>query len=206
MNFPGTAVAASLLAIGLSACGDQSALARDEPKIIALDDAATALRDTFNRDRGNVRLLFIVDPACPGCLRGVADIDRDLLSQVPADSKLKVYVVHLSVIGGTERDTPNVTGLMHTPHALHFWNGSGSFGNQVTQALDLRMGKDLVYAWDVWMAYPPDAAWPDASVPKPHIFMHQLRGLMDNPKFPFLDSKAFATGVQGLLKQAGAPP
>jgi hypothetical protein len=203
VNFRPTIAAA--LALGLWACGNASGpTAQQQVKIISLDDQATALREAFNQDRGNVRLLFMVDPVCPGCLRGIADIDRDLLSQLPADAKVKVYVVHEPVIGGTERDIPKALGLMHTSAATHFWNASGAFGKQVSQALSLRKGDELVYAWDVWMAYPPDAEWSGVSIPKPQLFMHQLQGLMDNPTFPSLDSKAFAADVRGLLKQVGA--
>lgn len=194
---------AVLGAVGCGGAGDGAPVR--EVATIVLDDQANALRDAFNRDRGNVRLLFLVDPACLGCLRGVADIDRDLLAQLPADAKVKVYVVHEPVIGGTERDIPKVAGLMHTSTASHYWNASGAFGTQVSQALDLRDGEKLVYAWDVWMVFPPDAEWAGPSIPKPRLFMHQLQGLMDNPKFPFLDSKTFATHVRELLMGVGAP-
>lgn len=35
---------------------------------ISLDGKATALRETFNEAKGDVRLLFVVDPICPTCL------------------------------------------------------------------------------------------------------------------------------------------
>ena len=197
----------SLAVVGVLGCGNAADTASaHDVKTMALDDQATALREAFNADRGNVRLLFLVDPACPGCLRGTADIDRDLLAQLPADSKVRVYVVHEPVIGGTERDIPKVVGLMHTSVASHYWDASGAFGKQLSQALDLRDGDKLVYAWDVWMVFPPEAEWTGASIPKPRLFMHQLQGLMDNPKFPFLDSKVFAAQVHALLKPVGAPP
>ena len=202
----GATLVAALAALGLVGCGNTTGPAPQLPvNVIALDDQAKALRETFNRDRGNVRLLFMIDPACPGCLSGIADIDRDLLSQLPADAKVKVYVVHEPVIGGTERDIPKAVSLMHTAAATHFWNASGAFGKQVSRALDLRNGEALVYAWDVWMIYPPDAQWPDVGFLRPQLFMHQLQDLMDNPKFLLLDSKAFAASVHRLSKQAGAP-
>jgi hypothetical protein len=199
-----TLAALSLTMFGVIGCGNAgNTTPKQDVKVVVLDDQATALRDDFNRDRGNVRLMFLVDPICPGCLRGIADIDRDLLSQLPANSKLKVYVVHEPVIGASERDIPRAVGLMHTSVATHYWNESGAFGKQVSQALDLRNGGDLVYAWDVWMVFPPDAEW-TGTLPKPQLLMHQLQDLMDNPRFPFLDSNAFAAHVHGQLKSAGA--
>ena len=32
-----------------------------------LDDQGSQLRADFNRKSGSVRLLFVVDPICPGC-------------------------------------------------------------------------------------------------------------------------------------------
>ena len=45
-----------------------------------LDKGATKLQEDFNRAKGSVRLLFVVDPICPGCLRGLDDVNRDLLA------------------------------------------------------------------------------------------------------------------------------
>jgi len=41
------------------------------------------LQDDFNRDNGFVRLMFLVDPRCPECLRGLADMGDDVLASCP---------------------------------------------------------------------------------------------------------------------------
>ena len=57
------------------------------------------LREDFNRDQGFVRLMLLVDPICPECLRGLADMGDDVLAKLPKDTRIKVYVVHEPVIG-----------------------------------------------------------------------------------------------------------
>ena len=143
--------------------------------------------------------MFLVDPICPECLRGLADMDRDLLSQLPSSARVKVYVVHEPVIGGASKDIPGAAALLHTNLVRHYWNLSGEFGRLVSEAYGLRKGDHALYAWDVWMIYPPDAVWTGSEPPRPQRLMHQLSGLMGNPSFPYLDSKAFAKEVRSLL-------
>jgi hypothetical protein len=191
---------------GLSGCGQSQGGSPDTAttSVATLDDQDQPLRDDFNRDRGNVRLMFLVDPICPGCLRGLADMDRDLLSQLPNSARVKVYVVHEPVLGATSKDIPGAASLLHTTLARHYWNPSGAFGRHVSNALGLRKGDRPVYAWDVWMIYPPDVVWTDAAPPHPQRLMHQLWDLTGNPNFPFLDSKAFTKEVRSLV--AAMPP
>ena len=87
-------VAVGCLTLGLLAMvgctgGDQHA----STAYANLDDQATALREDFNRAKGAVRLLFVVDPICPGCLRGLDDMNRDLLAAT-RDPRLVTFVVH----------------------------------------------------------------------------------------------------------------
>ncbi len=75
---------AALLTIGaiaLSGCkrGDSaSGTIAANGKYAVLDAKDQPLRETFNRDRGNIRLMFLVDPICPVCLRGMSDMGNDL--------------------------------------------------------------------------------------------------------------------------------
>jgi hypothetical protein len=169
--------------------------------ITPLDDAGSTLRADFNRAQGSVRLIFLVDPICPGCLRGLADMDRDLLSQV-ADPRLQVFVVHEPVIGAGRDDIPAAAALLHNPHVHHYWNAGGGFGGTFAEAVDLRARGGLAYAWDVWTLYAPDAVWSDNGPPKPMLLMHQLHSI-ENPEYGRLDSGAFAARVRALL--AGTP-
>src|SRR5882757_6501679 len=189
-------VALSLGAGMLAGCGDRKPASQIDsaphPVVLTSDDQP--LRDDFNRDQGFVRLMILVDPRCPECLRGLADVGEDVLSKLPKDARIKVYVVHEPVIGGGEKDIPAAAELLHTTLARHYWNPTGDFGRQMSQALSLLHGTKPVYAWDVWMIYPPNAVWNGKDPPQPAFLMHQLPGL-DNAKFPPLDSKVFSAKV-----------
>lgn len=165
--------------------------------VAVLDSSDQPLRDDFNRDRGKVRLMFLVDPICPGCLRGLADMGDDVLAKLPKGADVKVYVVHEPVLGGKENDIPPAAELLRTPSAQNYWNPTGDFGRQMSHVLGYWNGSRWVYAWDTWMIYAPDAVWNGSGPPRPAFLMHQLSGL--HGKFPFLDSKVFAEKVNAML-------
>jgi hypothetical protein len=192
-------------ALLLNGCGGPHATppSATTAQSVLLNGEDQPLRDDFNRDQGFVRLLFVVDPICPECLRGLADMGDDVLAKLPKDARIKVYVVHDPVIGGTEKDIPAAAELLYTTLARHYWNPTGDFGRQMSQVLSLLHGTKPVYAWDVWMIYPPNAVWSSKDPPQPAFLMHQLPGL-DNTKFPPLDSKVFFAKVNDMLG-ANAP-
>ena len=163
-----------------------------------LDDAATQLREDFNRAKGSVRVLFVVDPICPGCLRGLDDVDRALLRKT-SDPRLETFVVHVPVLGAKAKDVAPATKLLHNANVHHYWNESGAFGGLLSNAVDLRNGDKWVYAWDVWLIYGPEATWEGPTPPKPKLLMQQLRALQGS-RFPKFDSEVFAQEVQALLK------
>jgi hypothetical protein len=175
-----------------------------------LDDQGSRLREDFNRRVGSIRLLFVVDPICPTCLRGLADMNRDLLERT-ADPRLQTFIVHEPVLGLARvapwlrisggKDVPRAAQLLHNPNVHHYWNPSGAFGRLLSQAVGLKNGERQVYAWDVWLIYGPDAKWEGTGPPRPLLLMHQLGALRGSAEFPQLDSHAFAHQVQALLAQ-----
>ncbi len=198
-----TAVVIACIWLGLSGC----AQSQDESTVsggayAALDDEGSQLREAFNAAKGSVRLVFLVDPVCPGCLRGLDDLDRDLLATTQG-RRLQTFVVHVPVIGGGEDDIAPAAELLHNDQVRHYWNPSGGFGRHFAEAVGLRRRGRLVYAWDVWTVYGPDAVWSGASPPRPLRLMHQLQKL-DAPDHRSLDSQAFARDVRVLL--AELPP
>jgi hypothetical protein len=168
-----------------------------------LDDGGKQLRDDFNRAKGSVRLLFVVDPICPGCLRGMDDVNRDLLAVVD-DPRLQTFVVHVPVLGAEAKDIAPAAKLLKNPNVHHYWNPSGSFGRELAKAVNLMQGNELVYAWDVWLVYGPEVTWDGDYLPKPRLLMHQLRALQGSTEYPRLDSKAFAREVREQLAQIPA--
>jgi hypothetical protein len=172
------------------------------PAYTILDETGSQLRDDFNRAKGSVRVLFVVDPVCPGCLRGLDDLNKALLSNTQ-DPRLQTFVVHVPVLkpSAKAKDVPPAAELLHNAHVHHYWNPSGSFGRELSEAVGLKRGDEPVYAWDVWLIYGPESTWNGASPPKPRRLMHQLRALQGSTEFPHLDSKVFAREVHQLLAQ-----
>jgi hypothetical protein len=192
-------------ALGIAAlmsggCGDPKTASQvgSPPQVMVLTGDDQPLRDDFNRDQGFVRLMLLVDPRCPECLRGLADMGDDVLAKLPKGARIKVYVVHEPVIGGNDQDIRGASELLHTTLARHYWNPTGDFGRQMSQVLGLLHGSRPVYAWDIYMIYPASAVWSGQDPPQPSYLMHQLPGL-DNQKFPPWDGKVFATKVGETL-------
>lgn len=173
------------------------------PGYVVLDDQFSQLRDDFNRAKGSVRLLFVVDPICPGCLRGMDDMNQDLLSQ-SKDERLKTFVVHVPVIGAKAKDVMPAAQLLQNPYVRNYWNESGEFGRALAKTVQLKNDKEAVYAWDVWLLYGPDAEWVGTSPPPPKLLMHQLWKL-EGTRFPKLDSKVFAREARTLVAKASSP-
>ena len=186
----------------LAGCGLAPATPEERPVATqVLDEQGQALRAQFNADQGKVRLLFIMDPNCGTCLKGLADIERDLLTKLPAE--VPVYIVHLPVVGGTPKHIPGAASLVEKVKPHHYWDPKGSVGKRFTNVLALRSKGEPALGWDVWFAYGPDAVWGDAP-PKPPVAMHQLSSLDSNPNITRLDGKAFAQRVNGLLVKSSA--
>lgn len=188
----------ALVAVAGCTRADDGDAATSATTYTVLDAQSSQLREDFNRGKGSVRLLFVVDPVCPGCLRGMDDVNKDLLATTD-DPRLQTFVVHVPVIGATEKDVVPSMKLLQNPHVKHYWNASGAFGRELAKAVGLKHGEELVYAWDVWLIYGPEATWGAGGPPRPRLLMHQLWALQDSAEFPHLDSEAFAREVRQLL-------
>jgi hypothetical protein len=200
------AIGAMLLTAGTAAGAAPSTVSPagscDHPiSISAKNDAA--LRDAFNRARGSVRLVFLIDPICPTCLRGLKDLDSDVLSPHASDTTLQTFVINTPVLGATEKDTANTCPLVHNLHVTQYWDPNQELGTLFGNALALKNGDKEIYAWDVWLVYGPNAQWTDTVPPKADFLMHQLPDLMGREGFPFLRAPVFAAEVEKQLKSLG---
>lgn len=176
------------------------------PPYTVLDASGSELREDFNRAKGSVRLLFVVDPVCSGCLRGLDDVNKSLLAKTQ-DPRLMTFVVHLPVLkaGAKAKDVAPAGRLLQNVNVRHYWNPGGEFGQTLSEGVGLKHEGKLVYAWDVWLIYGPEAVWTGKHPPKPHRLMHQLWALQGSTEFPSLDSEVFAREVHQLLTQLPSP-
>jgi len=192
-----------LLSFGVNAQAQPTASA----SYTVLDDQGSQLRADFNRGVGSVRLLFVVDPVCPTCLRGLEDLNGALLGHTQ-DARLQTFVVHVPVLhpAAQPKDVPPAAQLLHNAQVRNYWNPSGAFGNLLSKAVGLKSGDRQVYAWDVWLLYGPEAKWESTEPPRPRLLMQQLGALRGSTEFPHLDSQVFAQQVQALLAQLPPSP
>lgn len=166
--------------------------------ISAKNDAA--LRDAFNQAHGSVRLVFLMDPTCPYCLKGLKDLDDAVLSPHASDARLKTLIIHTPVLGATKTDIANTCALVHSKRVTHYWDPNQELGTVFAKALGMQDGDRLIYAWDVWLIYGPDAEWVGDAPPKADFLMHQLPSLYGRDGFPFLRASVFADEVNKRLK------
>lgn len=198
-----SAALATIVALGLTGCGQNHVPAGANIHYVALRADDQPLREDFNRDRDDVRLMFLVDPICPGCLRGLADMGDDLLSKLGVGEPVKVYVVFEPVIGGQAKDIPAAAALLQSSTAKLYWNPTGDFGRQMSHVLRYWNGHRWVYAWDTWLIYRPGAVWNGTAAPEPAFLMHQLGGLPHTAQFPHLDARVFAAKVRAMVTDLG---
>ena len=186
----------SLAAILLAVTASVSAASPNS--FVVMQDDLARLKADFNAAADDVRLIFIVGPTCAVCLRGLADLNRNLLDGND-NPRLWTQIVHVPTLGATEQHVPDAAALVTGgAHVTNYWEDSGIIG----RLYEATLGFDDVYAWDVWMVYKPGVRWEGRLPPKPDFAMHQLRS---HPKvsklMPLLDSKQFAAVVNGYLAE-----
>lgn len=123
----------------------------------------------------------------------MVDLQEEFIAASQDDERLETFVVHVPTLGAKEENVPAAMAMLDGPRVTHYWNESGDIGTQFSEVLDIVP----TYAWDVWMIYPPDAAWEDALAPGPHYWQHKL----SVDKGVRFDAEAFAAHTKGLLDQ-----
>ena len=155
-----------------------------------LDPSLKRLQDDFNADTGKVRLLYIVGPTCPVCLRGMDDLNKALAAQQD-DPRLRTFVVYVPTLGAKESDIEPTVSLLTGKYVSRYWDPKGASGHQFENTLNIKW-----FAWDVWMIYGPEQRWDGAAPPVPDFWMDQLGGLS---KWGTLDAPTFAKQVTNRL-------
>lgn len=158
-----------------------------------LDDL-DRLRDAFNREKGNVRLVTLLSPSCGYCIKGYRYV-RKILEEVP-NPKLKVYVVWEPMLSGDSRDlAERMSRKTDDPRVIHqSWDRGQISGKAWQELLDLKG-----IAWDVYFLYGPDAEWGEDGPTRPDYWEHQGQSSRDN----WLSYETLKAKVEGLLSRAG---
>lgn len=159
---------------------------------VVLDESLQQLRADFNANKGKIRLLFLVGDTCGICLRGMADLNDAFIARAQEDDRLVTLVVHVPTLGAQEKHVPAAIPLLEGPRVFHYWDGVGKSGVHFGETL----ATDGIYAWDVWMAYGPQAEWAETVPPAPEFWMHQLGSLDRDLR---LDADVFAEKTLALM-------
>lgn len=182
-----------LVSVALAICvcsGPAAPAAENDPGYVVLDAGLSRLRDAFNADVGKVRLLYIVGPTCPECLRGMDDLGTALAPE-QGDPRVRTFVVYVPELRAKPADIGPTVSLLPGKQVSRYWDPVGA-SEKLYEGLLQTPGP----AWDVWMVYVPGRRWEGAVPPAPDFWMDQLEGM---PASHYLDAGRFATQVKTLL-------
>lgn len=127
-----------------------------------------ALKEQFNHSKHKARVLTILSPTCPECLRGFEMI-KTLLNRFPSDD-LRVFLIWIPML-----DEDNLeAAIAHSKEVadsrlLQGWDSSYQIGRLFAKTLNLQKT-----AWDVYLIYAREANWERDGPPSPTFWMHQL--------------------------------
>lgn len=179
-----------LVALIASACHGHAEPPPPTAGYTVLGTGLTKLREEFNADAGKVRLLYIVGPTCPACLRGMDGLGRALASEQD-DPRLHAFVVYVPELHATPADIQPTVTLLPGEGVSCYWDPAGSIEKQFEAKL-----KTVGPAWDVWMVYGPEQRWDGDVPPTPDFWMDQLEGM---PQSRYLDPVEFSKQVEKQL-------
>jgi hypothetical protein len=133
-------------------------------------------------------------------LRGASVMENQVLAKIH-DPSLRVYVVWLPILPRFiwEHAARRENSRIPDARATRYYDPAARIGEVYAAVLHL---PKPMRAWDVYMAFGPDARWPDSvdQAPAPAFWMHQLGRRA--PPDERLDGDRFAQAVSGLLAQA----
>lgn len=156
----------------------QEATAAAASRLVILSPDGHELRQRFDADAGDVRLVMLLSPTCPNCLALARATERYVLEEV-ADPRLRVYLVWGPMLeGDSDAQATQAMAHMSDPRVTHFWTASPAIAESFAKPLVLKSP-----AWDLIFFYPPGGHWTDP-VPQPAWFMHQWKtGLPNDRQF-----------------------
>lgn len=135
------------------------------PDVTALDGSLAPVEAAF--DVRVPRVLAVVSPTHPACIRGVRAL-RDVLSEQPARD-LRVLLAWTPALQTDIRDRlTKATMRLTDDRARHFLDPERLVGREVADSL---VGADAV-AWRTYLCYDRDATW--ATLGEPTDWFHGL--------------------------------
>ncbi len=149
------------------------------------------LKESFQRDRGAVRLVTLLSPVCPACRSGFSDMQK-VLKAIP-DERLRVYIIWLPMFPGDSRKWAQTrSDEFSDKRVSYYWDGEKIAGKAWQKTLGTKRE-----AWDVYLLYGAGSQW-DKEPATPDFWMHQLNGVTTAPR---LDEEAFQAKTKELVNK-----
>jgi hypothetical protein len=165
-----------------------------------LTDDLSLLKRDFNASAGEVRMLLVLSPGCPGCQEGSQVIQQKLLEKLSSPS-LKLYVVWFPLLPKDNRElAQKAVSYFHDPRVRQYWLPSWKLANGYGGILEFPKDYKYQVAVDVYMVFDDQVKWEDA-LPRPTTYMHRLG---EAPNERHLDGDKLRDTVEKLVQQAVA--
>lgn len=162
-----------------------------DPAVLDLSDVS-ALREWFQRQGGNVRVVALLNPSCLSCVKGF-DALQGIMKNVPSP-KLRVAIVWLPSGETMNRDIAVFQSSRFVDgRVTYFWDPYRAAGETWQSVLKLNGT-----AWDVYMLYGKSSTWnePELDPGPPAFWMHQLKEI---PQAPTFDAQTFEKKLRSLF-------
>jgi hypothetical protein len=135
------------------------------------------LKDCFNaRSNDAARILMVVSPTCPDCLRGVSVVTA-AASEVEATNVRLLALWTAMRPGDCEAAAEKASAAFESaPDFSHFWEEDGwPISTALRPLLGLGGFEPTRSAWDVYLFYAPGVTWVGPGPPTPTDWAHQLQ-------------------------------
>lgn len=127
------------------------------------------LIEQFNRSNQKVRVITILSPTCPECLRGF-EMVKTLLDKFPSDD-LIVFLIWIPMLDDDSLEAAMARSReLSDPRLRQAWDSSRQIGKLFAKILNLQKT-----AWDVYLVYTrSESNWNEVEIQSPTFWMHQL--------------------------------
>lgn len=129
------------------------------------------LRQEFNASADSERVLLLISPTCPVCVRGSSVVNA-VLKRHP-DSHIRVFAIWEPILPTDwNKPTSSVLRRLSDARAIQMWDKQHLVADLVKESTgDPNLGccKHNGTLWDIIAVYPPGAQW-TASLPPPGLF------------------------------------